>query len=64
MNFGLLDQRFKYVPAAQTDIMATFARVRKELEQAAKKAAKKAQKQADKAVLVAAVVSAFPWEWL
>ena len=64
MNFGLLDPRFKYVPAAHTDIRATFERVRKQLEEAAKKAAKKAQKQADKAVLVAAVLSALPWESL
>lgn len=27
---GLLDPRFKYVPAAATDIRATFARIRAE----------------------------------
>lgn len=29
---NILDKRFKYTPACQTDIRKTFARARKELE--------------------------------
>jgi len=31
MNYGLLDPRFKYVPAAQTDVAKTFDRIRREM---------------------------------
>ncbi|MDM0024112.1 hypothetical protein [Variovorax saccharolyticus] len=30
---GLLDPRFQYVPAAKTDLRATFARIRAEQQQ-------------------------------
>lgn len=42
---NILDQKFKYVPAASTDLKKTFARVRR--EQAAQK---KAEEQAAKSV--------------
>lgn len=32
---SILDPTFRYVPAAQTDIRKTFARVRREMKQAA-----------------------------
>ena len=31
MNYGLLDPRFKYVPAAKTDVAKTFDRIRREM---------------------------------
>lgn len=31
MNHGLLDPRFKYVPASKTDVAKTFARIRREM---------------------------------
>lgn len=34
---NILDPRFKYTPAAQTDIRKTFARVRKELKERERK---------------------------
>lgn len=40
MNYGLLDPRFKYVPAAKTNVAKTFARIRREM-------AEKAQADAD-----------------
>lgn len=35
---SILDQRFKYVPAAATDIRKTFARVRREMAERKKQA--------------------------
>lgn len=36
MKARLLDPAFKYTPAAQTDISKTFARIRREMKEAAK----------------------------
>lgn len=40
---NILDKRFKYTPAAATDVKATFARVRRELK--AKAEREKAQSE-------------------
>lgn len=37
---NILDPKFKYVPAAQTDIGKTFKRIRKQLRDAEKQPAK------------------------
>lgn len=37
MKPNILDPKFKYVPAAATDVSKTFARVRKEMQEAEKK---------------------------
>jgi len=29
-NYGILDPKFKYVPASKTDLAKTFARIRRE----------------------------------
>jgi hypothetical protein len=42
---SILDPKFRYIPAAATDLKKTFARVRRELE-----ARKKAEEQAAKSV--------------
>ena len=39
MNFGLLDPRFKYVPASKTDVSKTFARIRRQQAEQAKQEA-------------------------
>jgi hypothetical protein len=42
---NILDPRFKYTPAARTDLRATFARIRRE-QQAAARAAEQATPEA------------------
>lgn len=36
MRTGLLDPKFKYTKAADTDIAKTFARIRRQMKEAAK----------------------------
>jgi hypothetical protein len=40
---NILDKRFKYTPAARTDIRKLFQRIRREQEQAQKEQAQKVQ---------------------
>ena len=37
LNIPITDPRFKYIPAASTDIRKTFARVRKEMRRQGEK---------------------------
>lgn len=39
MNYGILDPRFKYVPASKTDVAKTFARIRREMAEKEKQEA-------------------------
>lgn len=34
MKRGLLDPKFRYVPASRTNVAATFARIRREMKEA------------------------------
>lgn len=45
---NILDKRFKYVPAAQTDITRTFKRIRAEQKAKAERDAQNAKEAADK----------------
>lgn len=42
-NYGVFDPEFKYVPAAQTNISKTFARIRRELAEKEKREAESMQ---------------------
>ncbi len=39
---GLMDPKFKYVPAAETNVAKTFARIRKQLKEKAEREAQEA----------------------